>query len=326
MPSPLLISYVFPVFNEAGNLRHLYEILSELLRQRPEFNYELVFVNDGSADDSLRILFELEDHDERVKVVDLSRNFGHQMAVTAGLEASTGDAVIIMDSDLQDPPEVSFELIDRWLAGWDVAYAQRRSRKDTLFKRVTAAGFYRALNLLSDIDIPRNTGDFRLLDRQVVDELLRMPERARFLRGMVSYAGFRQIAVQFDRDERHAGQTGYPLRKMIRFAADGVLSFSTGPLRLATYLGYAFAIASFLLAISVLIQKVAFPWTVVEGWTFLMIIILLTGGIQMILLGLVGSYVGRIYAETQRRPLYFVQPRRPGPRTRTGAEIGSTED
>ncbi|WP_069385657.1 glycosyltransferase family 2 protein [Cellulosimicrobium cellulans] len=302
-----LVSYVFPIYNEAGNLDLLYSTLSKLLDEHPEYEYEIVFVNDGSRDDSLAMLFRLEDQDSRVVVVDLSRNFGHQMAVTAGLDVAKGDAVIIMDSDMQDPPAVSFELLAKWREGYDVVYAQRRSRKDTAFKKLTANLYYRFLHVVTDIDIPRNTGDFRLVDRQVVDQIVRMREHSRFLRGMVSYVGFRQVAVPFDRDERHAGETGYPLRKMLKFAADGVMSFSTAPLRLISRVGYLFAAASFALMLWVFLARLIQPSTVVEGWTFLMIVVLLTSGVQMIMLGVVGSYVGRTYIETQRRPLYLVQ-------------------
>lgn len=309
-----LISYVFPIFNEAGNIPVLYRVMADLLATRSEFDYELIFVNDGSHDNSLDLLNALADSDSRVEVVDLSRNFGHQMAVTAGLHRSRGHAIIIMDSDMQDPPAISFDLLEKWVEGWDVVYAQRRSRKDSVFKKVTANAFYRVLDLVTDIDIPRNTGDFRLLDRAVVDDLNQMNEHARFLRGMVSYVGFRQCAVHFDRDERYSGETGYPLRKMIRFAADGVLSFSTTPLRLVSLVGYLFAIGSFLVALWAGVSRLVAPETVVQGWTFIVVAVLLTGGVQMILLGVVGSYVGRTYSEAQRRPLYFVQQRRPGPR------------
>ncbi|HEY0188604.1 MAG TPA: glycosyltransferase family 2 protein [Cellulomonas sp.] len=302
-----LISYIFPIYNESGNIELLYTTVAELLAEHPENEYELLFVNDGSRDDSLQLLYGLEDRDDRVVVVDLSRNFGHQMAVTAGLDRARGDAVIIMDSDLQDPPAVSLELIERWREGFDVVYAQRRSRRDSAFKKITANVYYRVLRSVTEIDIPRNTGDFRLIDRQVVDQLVAMREHSRFLRGMVSYVGFRQIAVQFDRDERHAGVTGYPLRKMLKFAADGVLSFSTFPLKMIARVGYLFATASFLVTLWVTAQRLISPENVVEGWTFLVIIVLLTSGVQMIMLGVVGSYIGRTYTESQHRPLYIVR-------------------
>lgn len=302
-----LISYIFPIYNEVDNIDVLYDTMSSLLKERNEFNYELLFINDGSKDASLEKLVALQKKDPRVTVIDFSRNFGHQIAVTAGLDAAKGDAVIIMDSDLQDPPRVSFELIDRWIDGYDVVYAQRRTRKDTLFKKVTADLFYRTLQKLADIDIPRNTGDFRLVDRKVVDEINKFKEHNRFLRGMVSYVGFKQIAVQFDRDERHAGETGYPLKKMLKFAADGIFSFSTYPLKLIRNVGLTIAFAALIGILYVIFVKVFAPETAVEGWAFIVISILLIGGIQLIMLGVLGSYLGRVYTEVQNRPLYSIR-------------------
>src|SRR5580765_4212412 len=203
-----LISYIFPIYNEEGNIDLLYETIRGLLDEHPNYRYELLFINDGSRDTSLQMLVNLQKRDSRIVVINFARNFGHQIAVTAGLDYAKGDAVIIMDSDMQDPPKVSFELLERWEEGYEVVYAQRRTRKDTFFKKLTADMFYRTLQKLADIEIPRNTGDFRLIDRKVVDELKRFKEHNRFLRGMVSYVGFKQTAVQFDRDERHAGTTG----------------------------------------------------------------------------------------------------------------------
>jgi dolichol-phosphate mannosyltransferase len=307
-PERRKIAYVFPIFNEEGNIDLLHRTLDEVttpLRER--YDLEFIFVNDGSRDASLDRLLELRDRDERVTVISLSRNFGHQIAVTAGLDAAHADAVIIMDSDLQDPPRVSLELIERWENGADVVYAQRRTRQDTAFKRLTANAFYRVLRKLASIDIPPNTGDFRLLDRKVVDELRRCREHHRFLRGLVSYLGFRQEAVLFDRDARHAGETSYPLRKMIKFAADGILGFSVAPLRFISRLGYLISILSFLGVAYVLGVKIFSPEDTVPGWAFVMIVMFLLGGIQMIMLGVLGSYIGRTYVESQRRPLYAVQ-------------------
>ena len=301
-----LISYIFPIYNESGNITLLYETMDSLLANNKKYNYELIFVNDGSHDDSLEQLVALQKNDERIKVIDFSRNFGHQIAVTAGLDYASGDAVIIMDSDMQDPPKVSFELIEKWEEGYEVVYAQRKTRKDTFFKKFTANLFYRTLQKLADIDIPRNTGDFRLIDRRVVDVLKKFKEHNRFLRGMVSYIGFKQIAVQFDRDERHAGETGYPLKKMLKFAADGIFSFSTAPLRFIRNFGFIFAVLAFVGIIYVMIQKIFFPEVVIEGWAFIVISILLMGGVQLIMLGVLGSYIGRIYTEAQDRPLYMI--------------------
>ena len=280
--------------------------MRKLVDVHPKYDYELIFVNDGSRDDSLDLLRALQPKDKRITVINFARNFGHQIAVTAGLDYARGDAVIIMDSDMQDPPKVSFELIKKWEQGYDVVYAQRRSRKDTLFKRLTADLFYRTLQKLAEIDIPRNTGDFRLLDHKVVNELRKFKEHNRFLRGMVSYVGFKQIAVAFDRDERHAGVTGYPLKKMLKFAADGVFSFSTAPLKLIRDFGFTVAGLAFLGIIYAVILKVFFPSITIEGWTFIVISILLMGGVQLIMLGVLGSYIGRIYTEAQARPLYMI--------------------
>lgn len=249
---------------------------------------------------------ELQANDSSVMVIDLARNFGHQMAVTAGLDYASGDAVIIMDSDLQDPPSVSLELITQWEAGFDVVYAKRRQRRDSVFKRSTAHLFYRLLSKLSDVKIPEDTGDFRLIDRKVVDELNKYRERNRFLRGLVSFVGFRQTAVLFDRDPRHAGKTGYPLGKMLKLAADGITGFSTVPLRLIMYLGFVVSGVSFLGIIYALGIKLLVPQVAVPGWAFTSIAIFFIGGIQLLTTGVIGLYVGRIYTEVQQRPLYSV--------------------
>ncbi|MDB5175745.1 MAG: dolichol-phosphate mannosyltransferase [Candidatus Saccharibacteria bacterium] len=301
-----LISYIFPIYNESGNIALLHKTISDLLATNKAYNYELIFINDGSRDDSLEQLINLQHQDDRMAVIDLSRNFGHQLAVTAGLDYASGDAVIIMDSDMQDPPSVSFELIKRWEEGYEVVYAQRRSRKDTFFKKLTAKWFYILLERLADIDIPRNTGDFRLMDRKVVNELNKFRERNRFLRGLVSYIGFKQTAVLFDRDERHAGETGYPLKKMLKFAADGIMGFSTVPLRLITHVGYLISGLSFVGIVYAVLRKIIDPAVTVPGWTFIVISILFIGGIQLIMLGIIGEYIGRIYSEAQNRPLYMI--------------------
>jgi dolichol-phosphate mannosyltransferase len=301
------VSYVFPIYNESENIDLLHATISKIVAPLVDrYEFRFIFVNDGSRDDSLAKLKALVDIDERVTVVDFARNFGHQMAVTAGMDAADGDAVIIMDSDMQDPPAVSLELLEKWEEGYDVVYAQRRSRQDSGFKKLTAGGFYWALSKLADIDIPRNTGDFRLLDRKVVDEMSKFREHHRFLRGLVSYVGFKQTAVQFDRDKRHAGVTGYPLRKMLKFAADGILGFSTMPLRLVSRVGFTISVLSVVGIVYVLALKLSFPAQVVPGWAFMTIAMFFLGGIQISMLGVLGSYIGRIYRETQNRPLYSV--------------------
>jgi dolichol-phosphate mannosyltransferase len=303
-----LISYIFPIYNEADNIALLHKTVTEVVKPlKKKYEFEFIYINDGSKDDSLKELEKLHKKDSSAVIVDLARNFGHQIAVTAGLDVAKGEAVIIMDSDMQDPPKVSLELIEKWEEGYDVVYAQRRSRKDTIFKRATANLFYRTLHSLAEIDIPRNTGDFRLIDRKVVEEVKRYTEHNRFLRGMISNVGFRQTGVLFDRDERHAGETGYPLRKMLKFAADGIMSFSSAPLRLISRLGYIMSFLSVIFIVYTLCVRLFYPTHAVEGWAFIVISIFLVGGIQLIMLGVLGSYIGRIYTETQNRPLYSIR-------------------
>lgn len=306
--SKQLVSYIFPIYNESGNIELLYSTMCDVIKaEKKRYDFELIFINDGSRDDSLQKLYTLQEKDPRVVVINFSRNFGHQLAVTAGLDHAKGDAIIIMDSDMQDPPKVSLELLAKWREGFDVVYAQRRTRKDTFFKKFTANAFYRILHRLADIDIPRNTGDFRLIDRRVATSLNSFREHNRFLRGLVSYIGFKQSAVLFDRDERHAGETGYPLKKMIKFATDGIMGFSAVPLQLITRVGYIFSLLSLLGIFYALYMKLFQPSETVEGWTLMIIVILLIGGVQLIMLGVVGNYIGRIYTEVQGRPLYIVE-------------------
>lgn len=302
------ISYIFPIYNEQDNIDLLYKTMQEITAPlKKKYVVEYIFVNDGSRDGSLQKLWQLQEHNEDIAVVNFSRNYGHQIAVTAGIDHATGDALIIMDSDMQDPPKVSLALIKKWEEGYDVVYAQRRSRKDGTFKKLTADMYYRTLQRLADIDIPRNTGDFRLIDRKVANEMKRYKEHNRFLRGMVSYIGFKQIGVQFDRDERHAGVTGYPLKKMMKFAADGIFSFSSAPLKAISRLGYFIALLSVLGIIYALMMRLLLPESTVEGWAFIVISIFFVGGIQLIMLGVLGSYIGRIYTEVQDRPLYSIE-------------------
>ncbi|MGW2549832.1 glycosyltransferase family 2 protein [Streptomyces sp. NPDC001635] len=302
-----LISYVLPVYNEQDGIAAFHTELTAALDARPDLAAELVYVNDGSSDGSLAILQGLAQKDDRVRVIDFARNFGHQIAITAGLDIATGDAVIVMDTDLQDPPRVSLELVDAWRDGAEIVHARRRSRQDTAFKRTTAHMFYRLLRSWTDVDIPVDTGDFRLLDRRVADELRRYRERSRFVRGIVASMGYRQKEISFDRDERFAGETKYPLRKMARLAIDGVTSFSTTPLKLITRLGFVVLLLSLAGIVYALGMKFFRPDITVSGWTMLMVVVLFLGGTQMLSLGVLGSYIGRIYSEAQRRPLYLVR-------------------
>ncbi|HEX4688042.1 MAG TPA: glycosyltransferase family 2 protein [Nocardioides sp.] len=321
-PDRRLVSYVLPVHDEEDVLDVFHDALVTATSKRPDLDFEFVYVDDGSRDASLDVLLRLSGDDDRVTVISLSRNFGHQIAVTAGLDAATaGDAVVVMDTDLQDPPEVSLELIDAWESGADVAFAQRRTRRDSPFKRGTAHAFYRLLSRLASVEIPRNVGDFRLLDRQVVAEVIRYREHDRFLRGIVAHVGFRQEAVPFDREPRYAGSSSYPLRSMLKLAADGILGFSTFPLRLISRLGVLISVLSAAGAVWVVWLRVFMPERTVPGWAFITVGMFLLGGIQLLMMGVIGSYVGRVYVETQDRPLYSLAMTARGRDERTGREI-----
>lgn len=304
-----LLSVVVPCLDEEKVIRRTYNRLVEVLESIPDIEYELVFVDDGSEDRTISELRSLQSENYRVRLVVFSRNFGHQMAVTAGIEHSSGDAVVLIDADLQDPPEIIKEMLLRWRSGVDVVYGVRAEREgETAFKRGTATIFYRLINRISDVRIPLDTGDFRLMDRRVVRALLQLPERDRFMRGMVAWLGFKQEPVRYVRAARAAGETKYPLRKMIRFAFDGILSFSVAPLRLAIWLGFATAtLAALATLYAVLVRLLTKVW--VPGWTFLLIAVCCIGGVQLVCLGVVGEYVGRVYGEAKKRPLYIVRER-----------------
>jgi glycosyltransferase involved in cell wall biosynthesis len=325
-PTHAVISFVLPVFNEAAGLELFHAGLTAATGQRPDLVFEFVYVNDGSRDDSLVILRKLAAADSRVTVVDFARNYGHQIAITAGVDKARGDALIVMDTDLQDPPLVALKLIEAWEKGGDVVYAQRRSRQDTAFKRFTAWLYYRLLHAFADVDIPRNTGDFRLLDRQAADALRQHRERNRFVRGMVASLGFTQVGVPFDRDERQSGETNYPLSKMLRLAADGITSFSTTPLRWITRLGLL-SVGLALVGITyAVVRKLVLPEATVEGWTLLLVAVLFMGGVQMMSVGVIGSYVGRIYSEVQNRPLYVVRDEISGTAATTLQDVSSWQE
>jgi polyisoprenyl-phosphate glycosyltransferase len=297
-------SIVAPVFNEEETVPHFYERVIAVMEKVGE-PFELVLVNDGSRDGSFNIMRSLHERDQRVRVVDFSRNFGHQIAISAGLDYAQGQAVVIIDSDLQDPPETIPELIARWKAGAEVVYAQRQTRTgETKFKLITASVFYRLIGRITSVNIPRNVGDFRLMDRRVVDALVSMREHHRFMRGLSSWVGFRQEAVLYHRHERYAGTTKYPLAKMIRFSMDAITSFSHLPLQLATTLGFVLAGIS-LLGIVIAIILRLFTGAIV-GQASTLIVVLFIGGIQLIFLGIIGEYLGRIYDEVRARPLYIV--------------------
>ena len=304
----MLLSVIIPCFNEEAVLRATHERLTSVLRGMDN-DYELIFVDDGSRDDTPQILTELQLFDPHMRVLLLSRNFGHQIAVSAGLEEATGDAVVIIDADLQDPPELIPKMVQLWREGNEVVYGVRLEREgESRFKLWTAKVFYRLINRLSETKMPLDAGDFRLIDRKVLDVLKAMPERARFLRGMVSWAGFRQIPLPYARAARHAGESKYPLRKMVHFATDGIISFSLVPLKLAIWTGFLaiwIAVAGIIVAI---VDRVM-DRNLIRGWASLFVAVLFMGGVQLISLGILGEYLGRIYTEVKRRPLYVVQER-----------------
>ena len=305
MPKPTY-SIIAPIFNESGNIQELYRRLHEVLDSNGE-DWELILVDDGSTDDSADLIRQYADQDSRVKPVIFARNFGHQIAVTAGLDYSKGEAVVIIDSDLQDPPEVILDLIAKWKEGYQVVYAIRSEREgESWFKLFTASLFYRLISKITDVNIPLDAGDFRLLDRQVVDVLNQMREKHRFLRGMSSWVGFRQTGVPYRRVARQVGETKYPFRKMFRLAINAVTSFSYFPLQLATYIGFIAAGLSILAIPIVIAIRLWGTETPLLGQATTLIAVLFLGGVQLISLGILGEYIGRLYDEAKGRPLYIV--------------------
>jgi dolichol-phosphate mannosyltransferase len=302
-------SIIIPVYNEEEVIVHTYQRLNHVMKTINE-PYELIFVNDGSRDKTYEKLEQLEATDSAVRVLDFSRNFGHQIAITAGMDHSQGQAIVVIDADLQDPPELIIDMIAKWKEGYDVVYAKRVSRKgETWFKKASASLFYRILHRLSDVDIPIDTGDFRLIDRQVADQLKEIREKNRFVRGLVSWVGFRQTAVEYERDERQYGETKYPLKRMIKLSVDGMTSFSIKPLKITSYLGVFSSVAGFLYMIYVLYLRV-FTDDTITGWASAIIIQLFFSGITLIMLGIIGEYVGRIYDESKNRPIYILREKR----------------
>ena len=303
---PLDYSIVVPVFNEETVLPEFYNRLTGVIETLAG-NFEVLFVNDGSEDRTETILRDFYQNDQRVKVINFSRNFGHQVAITAGIDLAQGRACIIMDADLQDPPEVIPRLIERWEAGFEVVFAVRTRREgERFFKLITANLFYALLKKLARIEIPQNAGDFRLLDRKVINALKLMPEKNRFVRGLVSWVGFKQTQLFYERDARFAGETKYPFVKMLKFAVDGITSFSDIPLRLATWLGLFFSFASFLIMLWVIGAKLFSDRTVL-GWASIMVTILLIGGVQLFTVGILGEYIARTFEEAKQRPLYLIR-------------------
>lgn len=307
-PADALVSVIVPCFNEEEVIEETHRRLSGALRENG-LNYEIIYVNDGSSDRTLDALRDISESDDHVRYIALSRNFGHQLAVTAGLDVTEGDAVVVIDADLQDPPACIAEMFKEWRLGSDVVYGQRRARQgESAFKLMTAKMFYRALNGISDIEIPMDVGDFRLMDKEVASLLADMRERDRYLRGMVAWLGFKQTALPYDREARFAGETKYPLRKMLALAFNGMMSFSMAPLRFVLGLGMivvAFATIGMIYAVA--LRLLTDNW--VSGWTLLFMAVMMMGGVQLIVMGAIGEYVGRIYMQSKQRPLYAVRER-----------------
>lgn len=300
------ISVIIPVFNEEGSISELLNRLQTVLKEQ-QISSEIILIDDGSTDGTLPILQEFANKNNEVKLIVFSRNFGNQAAVSAGLNYCIGDCAIIIDADLQDPPELLPEIIAKWQEGYEVVFAQRVARKgESLFKKMTASIFYRLLQKLTQVDIPPDTGDFRLIDRKVITTLNEMPEKNRFLRGMVSWAGFRQTGITYVREERFAGETKFPFFKMLKFALTGITSFSFVPLQLASYFGFIVSAGAFISGLYVLYLKF-FTDKTIQGWTSLMIALLFLGGIQLITLGIVGEYIGRMSDEVKQRPAYVIR-------------------
>lgn len=298
-------SIVAPVYNEEMLLPEFYRRVVAAMETLDE-PFELVLVNDGSRDRSPEIMRQLHAADPRVKIINFSRNFGHQIAITAGIDYARGQAVAVIDSDLQDPPEVILDMIAEWRRGYKIVYAVRAEREgETAFKKATAALFYRLIRKITNIDIPADTGDFRLMDRKVVDALKTMREQKRFMRGLSVWVGFPQTGIHYKRDARKAGETKYPLRKMIRFALDGITAFSYLPLQIATYMGFVVAAISVIFAIVAMILRLS-DVKALEGQATTLVAVLFLGGVQLVFLGVIGEYLGRIYDEVKRRPLYIV--------------------
>jgi polyisoprenyl-phosphate glycosyltransferase len=315
--SPPTYSLVVPIFNEEQTLPELQRRLAALL-DRLDGSSEVLLVDDGSRDGSYSEIERIVAADPRFRAVRLSRNFGHQIAITAGLDLAGGEAVVVLDADLQDPPEVVLELARRWREGYDVVYAVREARAgETRFKEWTAAGFYRLFRRIADVDIPVDVGDFRLVDRRALDAFKLMRENNRFVRGMFAWIGYRQTGVPYERSVRHAGDTKYPLRKMVKFATDGIVSFSNAPLRIVLKLGFLVSIGSFVFGISALVVRLLGLYSV-PGLASLVVVTAFVGGVQLIVLGVIGEYIARIHDEVKNRPLYLVSELR-------GFDAGATD-
>ena len=301
------ISVIIPMYFEELVAEECYKRVSTVLKAINNYEYEIIFINDGSTDKTLEILESIAKNDNRVKVISFSRNFGHQAAVTAGLKEVTGNVAVIIDADLQDPPELIPEMVKLWEEGNEVVYGKRKTRDgESVFKLMTAKMFYKTLNYFSDVDIPKDTGDFRLVDRKVVDKMNSLPEHNKFLRGLWSWLGYKQYAFEYERKERFAGKTKYPLKKMLKLAADGIISFSSKPIKIVGILGLISIILSFIILIYALISYAFKLNNLSAGWTSLMCALTFFSGIQLLSLWIISEYIGRIYDETKGRPQYIV--------------------
>lgn len=301
-----VLSVVVPIFNEEKVINAFYERLKRALESITSLDHEIIFIDDGSCDQSYSLLCKIAARDAKLKIIKFSRNFGHQIAITAGIDIALGDSVVVIDADLQDPPEIIPLLVDKWLEGYDVVFCMRTERQgETWFKLFSARLFYRVIRMLSKIDIPPAVGDFRLISRRVVQQLNGIRERDRYVRGLVSWIGFKQIGISYTRDCRYAGNTKYTYKKMLKFALDGITSFSNVPLKLATWLGYIASCGAFLYLGSVFVQKLL--GITVQGWATIQMSVLFLGGVQLICVGILGEYVGRIFNEVKQRPLYVIQ-------------------
>ena len=301
------ISIVIPTYCEEEVVKQCYNRLIQMLNSLKDYEYEIIFINDGSKDKTLEIIEEIAKNDKNVKVISFSRNFGHQAAVTAGIKHVTGDAVVIIDADLQDPPELIPDMLKYWEDGNEVIYGKRKTRKgESALKLLTAKMFYNTLNKLSDVEIPKDTGDFRLVDRKVIDVINNMPEHNKFLRGLFSWVGFKQVAYEYERQERFAGETKYPMKKMIKLASDGIISFSTKPLKLVGELGILTIILSIAILIYSLISYIFNLYHLTAGWTSIMVAITLFSGVQLLSIWIIAEYVARIYDDTKKRPEYII--------------------
>jgi len=302
------ISLVIPVYNEEKVVEECYKRIKETFNEIKNYEYELIFIEDGSHDNTLNLLKEIGKKDEKVKIIIFSRNFGHQAAVTAGLEYVSGDATVIIDADLQDPPEEIPNMIELWEEGNEVIYGKRKNRKgESAFKILSAKLFYQTLNTLSDVEIPKDTGDFRLVDKSVVDVINQMPEHNKFLRGLFSWVGYKQIPYEYERQERYAGKTKYPFNKMVKLASDGIISFSTKPLKILGILGIFSIILSIVLLIYALISYIFKLNELAPGWTSIMVGITFFAGVELLSIWIMSEYIGRIYDETKNRPEYIIR-------------------